>query len=367
MRIEVDGVEYLNFESASATVRLDALSNTFSFEATSEEARPLPFLGGEACRVLVDGEVVLTGFIEVVDASGDSGSHSIGIVGRDKTGDLLDSTIDKLSDLRGGRLALKTIIERVIAHLNPKDPTFIRVVDLAKPASFNPAEDLHAPEPGQNAFEFIEKLARKRQVLLTSNGDGDVVITASSGKEVNASIQHRVKDNRNNVISYSVSHDTTGRYNLYKSRAQLNATATSLAGTTSNDSIVNQGDAVQATDKDIRRGRQLVLVSENMSSGTENQNRARWEANIRKARGRVYSAVVDGFRNQTGNLWTINELVRVHDEYAGIEATMLVNSVEYSLSPDEGRTCTLSLVERNAYTLELEEPETEEIGSGLAL
>ena len=43
MRIEVDGKEYSNFVGASAVLRLDALSNTFSFETTAADAVSLPF------------------------------------------------------------------------------------------------------------------------------------------------------------------------------------------------------------------------------------------------------------------------------------------------------------------------------------
>ena len=100
MRIQVNGIEYSNFNHAVATIRLDALSNTFNFGATSEKGNPLPFKGGEECAIIVSGEKVITGFIEIIDVDYDSGSHSISIQGRDKTADLIDSTIG-FNDLRG--------------------------------------------------------------------------------------------------------------------------------------------------------------------------------------------------------------------------------------------------------------------------
>lgn len=373
MRIEVDGVEYSNFVSADATLRLDALSNTFSFEATAEDAIPLPFKGGEACKVSVDGEQVLAGFIELVNVDGGPEDHSIALQGRDRTGDILDSSIaGGFSDL-GQSISLKRIIERVIAHLDPDTPARdrIQVVDEVNPARFNKAEDLAAPEPGQNAFEFIESKARKRQVLLTSDADGNVVISLGTGVEVEAFVQHRIQDNTNNVLSYSASFDTTGRFNVYQTVSQLNPTAFNFSTSPTISSLVSQGGK-SVVDALIRKGRQHVLVSENMSSGTEDEKRTRWEKNIRKARGQVYSAVVTGYRNQTGNLWAINELIQVVDEYAGIpraggSGKMLVNSVTFSLTGEEdaGRTTTLSLVQPDAYSLALEEPVEEELGGGL--
>ena len=111
----------------------------------------------------------------------------------------------------------------------------------------------------------------------------------------------------------------------------------------------------------------MIIVPETNSSDSETRKRAEWEKNIRKARSRVYSAVVDGFRNQTGELWKVNQLVRVDDVFAGINSVMLVNSVIYSLTEDEGSTTSLSLVNRDAYTLEIAEPsedEDDELGIG---
>lgn len=361
MKIEVAGKDYDNFIRASAEIRLDALSNTFLFEATSEDARPLPFKGGESCEISANGTKILDGFIEVVNVDGSAENHVIKIQGRDKTADLLDSSIADLSDLRAP-ITLKRIIELVIKDIGAS----IKVIDEVQPKPYNPSEDLAAPEPGENAFEFIEVLARKRQVLLTSNEDGDLVIAAGSGIFIPAFVQNRVRDSANNVLRYAVSYDSTGRFNVYRSVSQLNATTLNLLKILDFDSIVSQGVDKIIRDEEIREGRQMVTMSESNSSTAENERRATWEANIRKARGKVYSATVDGFRNQTGDLWRINRLVNVDDEYAGIKAKMLVNSVTFAMNEESGRTTTLSLVESNAYSLELDEPRTEELGLGLS-
>lgn len=361
MIIEVDGVQYEGFTGASTEIRLDALSNTFSFDASSDKAKPLPFKLGQAVRVFVDGEQVLAGFIELINVSGDSRTHSIQVQGRDKTGDLLDSTMGSLGALKAP-ITMATLCRRVIRHLG----TGISVEDLVNPAPFSAAEDIADPEPGDNAFQFLEQYARKRHVLLSSNATGDILITAASGDEIEASLVNRIDDpdGQNNVLTYSVSYDSTGRFNLYRAVSQLNPTAAALAGETDALTVASQGDRQQAIDEEIRRGRQRVLVSEAMTSSDPAQDRATWEANIRKARGRVYSCTVDGYRNATGDLWRVNTLPQVIDEDADINARMLINSVAFQLVPGKGSVTTLSFVERNAYTLQLEEPVTvdEEVG-----
>ncbi len=362
--LEVNGTQYGGFTGAQVQLRLDALSNTFSFDATSNAGTAFPFKGGDACRIFVDDELVLTGNIELVTASYDNTNHSITFEGRDKTGDILDSSLGgkgadgiPISDMKAP-ITLATICKRVISHIGSD----VEVVDEVKPAAFKASEFIASAEPGEGAFEFLEKYSRLRQVLLSSNADGNLLLTASSGEEIAAVVSHRVgnPDGSNNVIRADVSYDSTGRYNLYKTFSQLNTSSGALAGFLSAVSV-SSSDGKDATDEGVRAGRQLILISESPISGKDIPNRSTWEKNIRRARGRVYSAELSGFRDQSGNLWTLNTLPLVLDEFAGIENRMLVNTISFSNSHDAGTEKTvLGLIEKNAYTLELQEPTEKE-------
>lgn len=355
MLLEVNGVQYDNFTSASCEIRLDALANTFSFEAVAAEGEELPFKGGEKCQVIVEGQVVLTGSIEVVDVDYDANDHIILVQGRDKTGDLLDSSLDAISDLRAP-ITLKEIIEKVIDNIGAD----IKVIESVTTLPFEAAQDIAAPEPGDNAFSFLEKYSRKRQVLLTSDGDGNVVITSGSGAAAAGSIQHIIGANDNNVLASSFSFDTTGRYNSYKIASQLNPFALNLAGETGLDSVVSQSGGT--SDPDIRIGRQMVLIAEAPSSNDQNFDRAKWEANIRKARGLVYSVTVSGYRvdptDPTSDLWRENRLYQIVDDYLGKSEPMLSNSVTFTLDVDGGQQTSIGFVDQKAYSLELAKPQT---------
>lgn len=358
MKLEVNGVQYTQFEQATTEIRLDALSNTFSFTAIGTDSNRPPFKVGDSCRVYVNDEIVLTGHIEVIDGSYDAGSHVITYSGRDKTGDFIDSTISSLSDL-GTSISLKSIIEKVLNNIGLD----IDVIDNAEPNKFNPAEDIAAPEPGENAFAFVEKLARKRQVILTSNSDGNIVIEQTPGETLIHALQNIIGAENNNILSASFSYDTTGRFNLYKMSSGLNLSP--LSGSISTKDIVNQNASV--IDANIRAGRQLVLVPEGSYSSAENGKRAQWESRIRQARGQLYSAVVQGYTPPDfDDLWKVNTVIGVADDLAGVNAEMMINSITYNLDTSTGRTTTLSLVEQNAYNLQLQEPVTQKVGDGFA-
>lgn len=353
--LEVNGVVYENFTGATVDIRLDALSNTFSFGATAEEGNLLPFNLGDACKVRIDNDLVLTGTIEVINVNYGSTSHSISIQGRDNTGDLIDSTIDVLSDITPP-ISLLSVIEKVISHIQ----STITVSQEFTPTDFEAATSLLSPERGQNSFEFIEKLAREKQVLLTSDADGNVVITRSTAENFTAGIlQNVLNASDNNIKSGSMSYDNTGRYNRYVFASQRNPLASNKTSSTTIDDIVTQQGSV--VDQEIRKSRQMVLVAETPFSSTEDDARATWEANIRKARGRLYNVVVQGHKIN-GAMWKINTLVNINDVFAGISGQMLLNAITYNFDVAGGSTTSLQFLEKNAYTLTLEEPKTDTLG-----
>jgi prophage tail gpP-like protein len=320
----------------------------------------VPFSVGDACEAVVDGTTVLTGFIEKIDISYSADSHSIMIRGRDKTGDFVDSTIGSITDITGKGSTLKSIIEVIIEHLGSD----LEVVELTTTDPFIDGEDILAPEPGENAFSFCEKLARKRQVLLTSNAAGNIVITQAQSTSTNSGLQNLLQNNPNsednNILAASASYSSTGVFNKYIVISQQNPVA--LFGATDTDlaNIVFQSGG---TDLDgdngtlsIRTGRQKVLINEKSATADQSKKRAEWQANFDLSRVSVYSATVHDFRDDKGDLWEINRTVSIVDDFVDISTQMLINNIVFSFTVTNGSQSTIGFVQENAYTLEIEEP-----------
>lgn len=348
INIEVDGTEYTNFTTATVNIALDTLANDFSFEAVTQKDFFLPFKGGEACRILVDDEVVLTGYIESIEGNHSATSHSIAITGRDRTADLIDSTLSALNDIRAP-ITLKELIERVIEHIGSD----LKVIDNANPEPFNKAEDIAVPTPGDNAFVFVEGYAQKRQVLLTSDADGNIVITNSEPTRSTGFIQHALNSDDNNVVNASWSYNAIALFNKYIQLGQQDPVALSFGDSTSQDGVISQNS--EAIDDSIREGRQLAVVADKGFSKEQLQKRADWSKKIRAVRSTVYSATVQGFRDQDKNLWAINQLVPVVDIFADINREQLVNTLSFSFSAS-GSLTTIGFVEPDAYQLLTQEP-----------
>lgn len=354
-----DGTRYSDFITITVEKRLDSLSRSFSVELGVKAGNSLPFKGGEACSIYVGDQKLLTGHIEIVGASYSAeGEHAVLMQGRSLVGDLLDSNLGPISDIKSP-ITLKQVIEKVIDHLGMS----ISVIDNANPEPFIKSEDIVAPEPGERSFDFIEKYSRKRQVLLTDDPEGNIVIQSTDAPFVNHPLVNVEGGTGNNIIQGQFQYNGTGRFQTYKFTSALNPVALNFVSQSDLGAVVDQNG--EATDLEISRPRQMVMIPEASATSKNCQDRAQWEASIRKTRSISYSVNVDGFLTYDGEMWELNRKVSVLDEFAGIDSTMLVNTVSYHQNLDKGSITTLGLVNPNSYSLSLSEPKAEKIGDGI--
>lgn len=359
IEITVNGDPFTDFVAASVRVSLETLANDFSFTASAKvEERAValgetrvqsPLKQGDAVTVRVQGVKVMTGFIDEVNGSDAEGGHMVTYTGRDKTGDFIDSTIDILPDIRASSaLTLKRVIETVVEHVG----TEIGVIDNLNPAPFNAAEDILGAQVGDPAVDFVMIYARKRQALLTSDGDANIVITQSSPIDSGAALQRIQGANDNNILTQSWAINASLRFNKYVRRGQLDPRALNLAGDTSAETVENQSGI--AEDSEVRVGRQNIVVeSESYSSG-QLQDRAKWAKQLAQAKATRFNCTVVGHTlpGATTDLWTINTLVQINSDVADISRKMLINTATFSEGEGRPTVTALEFVERNVYTID---------------
>lgn len=342
----VNGTPYTDFVSATATISLESLSNDFSFIASAVNAFP-PFKQGDSVVITVDGVKKITGFIDEVNGIDQEGSHNIAYTGRDKTGDFFDSQINVINDIRADEsLTLKKVIEIVIAHLGLD----LKVVDNFNPPPFNQAEDILSPEVGESAFGFVMGYARKRQALLSSDGDGNILITQSEPTESGASLQRLTRNDSNNIVSQSWTINGSERFNKYIHRGQLDPRALSFAGDTDIAAVEDQG--AEITDDSIRVGRQKVKVETQAYSSDQLKDRAKWASQAAKARATRFNCAVMGHQKPgDAGVWDENTLVQINSDVADISRKMLITTLAFSQGEGQPTLTSLEFVERNVYTI----------------
>jgi len=357
--VSVDGISYDGFKEVYIRRSLDTVSGFFRLIVNSHDVSKFPLKMGQTCEIFIDNNQVINGFIEKIDviygAYQGSQDHNLIIEGRDKTSDLVDSTLDGEFTYNGST-SLVTIISDVISKIGISGVNVINnVPDLE---SYND-DYIVSSSVGDNAFEFLERYARLREVLLTSDGQGNILITrAADGNPTSSLINTKELGNVGNIISARMVYDNTKRYSKYTAFSQAQISSLNYFASNTNDLTDISG---QSIDEGIRGSRLYNFINENNATREECEKRAKWERNSRISPSKVYVPTVFGFRDGDSNtLWSPNKIVRVQDEFANMSSDLLLNVVEFSQGLTAGSKTTLTLIDKDSYSTKIAISRSEE-------
>lgn len=360
--LEVDGEEFSEFEEVSVETSLESFCDQFTFLAFTNTDQTFPILNGQECRVLIDDIPVITGFIESTEISYDGESRSIRLQGRDRTGDILDSTIGE--DISFTNISMKALIEKVIKSLGV---TKVSVIDNSGGITPFTESDKIVSEIGMGAFEFLQKYGRKRQILLTTDGDSNIVISRGSGESLGFQlINDPATPDLGNIKSATLVKNDSERFFKYVVKSQEGSFNISAIGNGNPADLVNNGSI--AFDDDVRKSRVLTMVQETSSTKDQTDTRVKWQANINRTRALRYTVTVAGHSDrQTGEIWRKNALVNVRDLMAGVDGEFLISGVTYTYNLTDGSLSTLEIVNKDAFSLQASEPVEQKKTSGFGL
>src|SRR5262249_8845001 len=95
--LRIEGTDYAGRLAIRVRRNLEQGAAEFACEVTERwpgKAQPWPIKPGDACQVLLDGQVVVSGFVDVYAPSFDARSHRVEVRGRSATADAYDSSIE---------------------------------------------------------------------------------------------------------------------------------------------------------------------------------------------------------------------------------------------------------------------------------
>ncbi len=282
---------------------------------------------GNECTLAVDGTPLVTGYVDDIAREIDASAHAVSISGRDKTGDLVDcSAVYKTGIFYNFDLAY--IAQALLKPF--KIGLFINT-DLG--AQFRKVRI----EPGESVFELLDRLARHRGVLLTTDGRGNLVITRAgvglNTEDANLKLTRisEVLVLGNNILSMRIERSQRDRYSEYTVKGQIPL----------NDNITPvYNDRLKAVAKNetIARYRPLIIVAEQPDYIARFNLRAKWERNVREGRSTRITVTVQGWQHADG-FWTPNRIVHLIAKPLGIEGgDLLIVSVTYTLDENGTRT-----------------------------
>lgn len=333
LRLTVGGAEYAGWKTARITRSIEAVAGAFELSISDRwagRAEPWPIPEEEECSLSVDGETLITGYVDKRSPSFSPDDHTLVVSGRDRTGALVDCSA-ALSTWEFANISILTLAKRLCEpfgiRVTKQEGLIFRVIDRL------------AVNPGESAFETLERACRMAGALPVSDGQGGLVLTrAGTRRAVTALVEGQ------NMAAGGADYDATGRYRRYLVVGQHGGAEDEFSGESA--AFV----WAQATDPNVRRAYRVLVVRPEAGVLPEHaKGRAQWEAKIRAARGDAVSATVQGWKQADGSLWPVNALIQVRSPFLGIDGEMLISQVVYGITDQRGTTTDLSLKRPDAF------------------
>lgn len=333
IELVVGAWRYGGWKSVRVTRSIESIAGSFALDVSDRWGalnEPWPIVEEDPCRVEIDGETVIDGFVDKRSISATKDARTLSYTGRDRAAVLVDC-----SAILGRWTHLKVTLADFAAKI--AEPFGVGV-------SVEPGLELGqiakvTVSPGDTAYEAIMHAAAAQGVLLVSDGKGGLLITRSGTARAAPLIEG------GNILTASVEYDGEERFRHYVIAGQAPGTDDAF------------GDATRvltgASDDGVRRTDRVLLIQPDRGySAADARRLADWEARRRAARAETVTITVLGWRQPDGDLWPLNARARVKaPRLIGVDDDMLISQVEHSIG-EAGQITQLRLVRPDAFTPE---------------
>lgn len=334
--LTVNEVCYQGWKSIRIEVGLERISRSFELAVTEQWPGSIDkvrrVVPGDLVEVSIGSDLVCTGYIDATPIDYDTTGITIMLRGRSKSADLVDSSAE-ISTGQFKNLTPDAIAKKIA---EPYGLLVITEVDTGGVIS-----DFQVQQ-GESAFESLDRIAKQRQILITDNAQGNVVLAApaSAGNATDALVLG------NNILSASAGFDFTEVYSTYKVKGQKTGTDDAFGASASQP----VGTAI---DSKMTRQRVLIVRQSGQADTQTCQQRANYEQQVRRAKAGEIRYRVAGWRQSNGQLWTCNTTVQIIDSIMQINKELLISEVSYSLD-ESGLMTELVVIPAKAFTTEPE-------------
>ncbi len=334
--LKIAGVNYEGWQSVRVERSLGQISGTFGFKATDifpGQSEKWGIRMGLECTVAVNDKACITGYVDGIDISYSEDSHTFQVRGRDRTGDLVDCSHDS-TKTEWKNATVLAILQDLCSPLDVS----VSVDPSASAALAEKMLNFKAGE-GDAVFETIIKLLSIKAILPVTLGDGKLTLTRRGTEYVN----DRIEMGKNVKAGHFAASDTE-RYNVYIVKSQ------NIGSDDWDLTSINQ-PAARHLDSVITRTRPLVVLPGASATVSQCRDRAEWEARTRSGKSRQFEYELVGWTQSNGDLWPLNKLVIVSDEYLDVNESFLITGISQSFDDLGGSITRLGLESPDAYDL----------------
>ncbi len=318
-----NGMVFDGFEQVRVTAAINEAVREFQIE-TTELPGEFKFPPGTAIEIRSNGDLLVKGYVNTYQTSGEAKSHQISIKGRGKGQDFVDSSAEhdtgNFEDKDAGEIA--AALDRYGIGIKSK-------IKLDRVPYWQLA-------PGETAFQTIERILRQEGATMMGEADGSISIVNASVAEPHFGMLIEGQ----NIKSWQVSLTDGSKHSNYIVKGQ------NRRGTGSAALRIRE----EARDGTVRRNRQRVILSETDTTSAKAKKRAQHEKERAAGKSIKASVQVQGFRDIHGKIYQPNKTIYVYSPILmHLVREMLIERVEFSQHNRSGSLTQLTLVDPRAY------------------
>lgn len=330
-------------------------------------------------KVLIDGLPRMFGFVEERRTSSRAGTMTI--TGLDRAGRLVAESAPRSA--YGG----KTMLDVVKALAEPwytkvtldnarnrkvqlgkgakvaglKDPIALlkgkrstKASDPIKALFAKPSKSANRVDPGQSRWEVIEQIASRAGLAAWTSADGKELFLGRPDHEQPATFYFRHGRGQSNVIDIDYGESNADRYSMITavgsgitSAADYGEAASSRAGVVYD----NPDNPVDGTGRDFLFAKRLVLPEQGVADRGE-ASRIAGREQLRRDFKRTGATITTWYHGQlvTGSARTLfanDTIARVIDDDIELDVDMMIHTLRFKASRDQGETTELEVVPRH--------------------
>jgi len=320
------GNVFHGWKSVSITKDIESMADSFSLTLDdSFQGKGFTISPFTSCEIKIGQETILRGFIDSLEPSFGKGTRSITVQGRSKAGDLIDCNWEGQSQFSD--------LELIEFAKILTGPFFIQVfsnVNSDKIGKFSIRQD-------EKIFEILNRAAKLQGFFWVSTPQGNIRLTRANRRRAVSQLQQGV-----NLISGNVRFDVSQRFSRAVVRGQAPASIGILGA------VSAQAEGI-AFDRGVPRYRPLVIIAESSVDSKKAEKRAQWELANSIAEGMLITVGVQGWRQQDGSLWEVNQVTRLAAPFLGLNEDVLIKTLTFEISNNGGTTTSMTLVRPDSF------------------
>ncbi|CAG8864077.1 phage baseplate assembly protein [Pseudomonas fluorescens] len=330
--LSAGGHDFAGWKSVSIGAGLERQARDFNLGITwrwpGSGDVPVRIRQGEAVELRIGQDLLLTGYVFSTPIRYDSETITLSITGRSRTADLVDcAAVNQPGQWRGQS------VQKIIAAIAGEYG-----IAVVNDAAVTLGVEDHTIEPGETAFESIDRLLTLSRLFSTDDGRGRLVIASpgSAGRAVDT------LELGKNLLSGETNLDFSNVFSEYVSKGQRSGT---------DDSFGAEATEVEGriTDARITRRRVKIIQQSGQMNASIARERVEWERASAVGKALTVNYVIQGWRQSNGALWRHNMIVRVVDPLIGFDRDMLISEISYELSEQGGTTAKISVAPPEAF------------------